>query len=106
MIMTSTTNNVLKYQLTKQCKQAFEKVISLVEVKERKVIESQDVLLALTITADTGATYSLGRSSITSKKLRDEIQFADIVDKRQMDSNDNDDVDEFGLKTHRKKKDS
>ncbi|WP_262504584.1 hypothetical protein [Staphylococcus warneri] len=44
MIMTS-TNNVLKYQLTKQCKQAFEKVISLVEVKERKVIESQDVLL-------------------------------------------------------------
>ncbi|MDU9351977.1 ATP-dependent Clp protease ATP-binding subunit [Staphylococcus warneri] len=104
MIMTSTTNNVLKYQLTKQCKQAFEKVISLVEVKERKVIESQDVLLALTITADTGATYSLGRSSITSKKLRDEIQFADIVDKRQMDSNDNDDVDEFGLKTHRKKR--
>lgn len=101
--MTATTNNVIEYKITKQCKEAFEKVLNLIAKKERKIIETQDLLLAFASTADTGAAYSLGRFSITKKKLEDEIKQAKLMDKRYIEINE-DEFEQNDLFISQKKK--
>lgn len=101
--MTATTNNVIEYKITKQCKEAFENVLNLIAKKKRKIIETQDLLLAFASTADTGAAYSLGRFSITKKKLEDEIKQAKLMDKRYIEI-DEDEFEQNDLFISQKKK--
>ncbi|HEL9630566.1 TPA: ATP-dependent Clp protease ATP-binding subunit [Streptococcus suis] len=54
----------------------------IIKKKTYKVIESQDILLAIVSTLDTGAAYALGRSSITKSKIAKEIQSAINVELR------------------------
>ena len=91
MKVTTNNLNLIEYKITKQCKEVFENVLNLIAKKKRKIIETQDLLLAFASTADTGAAYSLGRFSITKKKLEDEIKQAKLMDKRYIEINE----DEF-----------
>lgn len=102
--MEASLNNMLEYNITKQCKDSFLNVAEVVAKKERKVIESQDILLAFAITADTGAAYALGRFSITSKKIKNEIQQADIVENRHIELEDKDYLDDERLNVFKKQK--
>ena len=79
MKVTTNNLNLIEYKITKQCKEVFENVLNLIAKKKRKIIETQDLLLAFASTADTGAAYSLGRFSITKKKLEDEIKQAKLL---------------------------
>ncbi|HFI2447996.1 TPA: AAA family ATPase [Streptococcus suis] len=70
------------YKVTRQLKTALEMLNPIIKQKTYKVIESQDILLAIVSTLDTGAAYALGRSSITKSKIAKEIQSAINVELR------------------------
>lgn len=70
------------YKVTRQLKTALEMLDPIIKKKTYKVIESQDILLAIVSTLDTGAAYALGRSSITKSKIAKEIQSAMNVELR------------------------
>ncbi|HHA7017474.1 TPA: AAA family ATPase [Staphylococcus aureus] len=98
-------NEIKRFRVTRQCKKAFEIVQDIVKDKEYKVIETQDMLLAVALTNDTGAGYALGRHSLTRTKLRDEIITSDRVKKRDiytsLKSEFDDGVSEIRLKKAR-----
>ncbi|UTH00531.1 AAA family ATPase [Macrococcoides canis] len=73
-------HNQLSYQYSRQCNEAIKELSKI--IKDKSVIQSEDLLLALISTEDTGAGYVLGKSSITKSKLLKEIESAQVVQTR------------------------
>lgn len=102
--MNTSKNSLLDYNITKQCKNAFENVVEIVSNKKIKAIETQDLLLAFATTADTGAAYALGRFSITKKKVENEIIQAQLVDERYMDIDEDENEGRDIILSHKRKR--
>ncbi|CQR26012.1 ATP-dependent Clp protease [Streptococcus varani] len=76
-------SGMLNYQVSRELKTALELIEEIVQQKDYKVIESQDILLSIVSTIDTGAGHALGRSSITRSKVSKEIAGGERVHTRK-----------------------
>ncbi|WP_414055798.1 AAA family ATPase [Macrococcus equi] len=69
----------MKFKLTRQCHES----INRLKVKsDIKVIQTQDLLLSLIETVDTGAGYALGKHSITMSQIKKVINDAQYLEER------------------------
>ncbi|MFC6292257.1 ATP-dependent Clp protease ATP-binding subunit [Macrococcus epidermidis] len=69
----------MSFKVTRQCNEVFNK---LKENKDLKLIQTQDLLLAMVETLDTGAGYALGKHSITKSMIKDVIDSATRCNER------------------------
>lgn len=72
--------NKLSYDYSRQCNEVVKQLSKI--TNDKKIIQSEDLLLTLISVADTGAGYVLGKASITKSKLMKEIELAEIVQSR------------------------
>lgn len=96
MLQTQTT---ISYKVSRQLKAALLKLQELISIKDYKIIESQDIMMAILSVVDTGLGYALGYHSLTRSKLQIELKNSVLVEKRsQLDSNIGDGFDSYKKK--------
>lgn len=71
-----------RYILTWQSKRALELAVEIVTYEEKEVICSEDLLMAMISTIDSGAGSSLAQHSVTRTYVASEIEQATYVDQR------------------------
>ncbi|WP_024380473.1 AAA family ATPase [Streptococcus suis] len=89
----------ISYKVSRQLKEALFKLQEIIPTKDYKIIESQDILMAILSVADTGMGYALGHHSLTRTKLQTELKNSVLVEERsQLDSNIDDEFDSYRKK--------
>ena len=69
--------NRVEYEVTRECNEALN--ILETQCKNKSLIQTEDILLAIISAQDTGAGYSLGRHSITRSKVSKMLDSAIVV---------------------------
>ncbi|WP_186627071.1 AAA family ATPase [Streptococcus sp. sy010] len=72
----------ISHKFSRQLKAAMVKLEDLVSHKSYKVIETQDIMMAVLSVVDTGFAYALGYHSLTRTKLQTELDKSVLVEER------------------------